>query len=221
VGFFLPPEGREKVYVKLNAPFLLQKALPRLKDGVTITISTATDPYQPIERKYKLTHQILSLLLKKEVKVRIITKSALIKRDIEILRKLYDVSVGFTITTLDEGVRRVFEPYASPIPERLSALRILSKSGIHTWVFVAPILPYFFQKEAEGLLCKVKEMGAEYVLFDRFNYIKKIPILPIIKKYFPSLLPLYKNIPSSYFEDCREWAEEVCAKIALPYSFCW
>jgi DNA repair photolyase len=221
VGFFLPKDGKDKIYVKLNAPFLLKAKLPRLKEEVTITISTATDPYQPIEKKYLLTRKILTLLSEKRLKVRIITKSALVTRDIDVLKNLYDVNVGFTLTTLNERIREVFEPYASTVSERLRALEFLSNKGISTWVFVAPILPYFFEKEGERLLVTAKSAGAKYVLVDKLNYINRIPLLSVISKNFPSLIPFYKRLSSTYFERYRKMFAQICEQIQLPCSFCW
>jgi DNA repair photolyase len=113
------------------------------KSKCTISISAATDPYQPVKKEYKLTRKILQELKDHPFSIGIQTKSSLVTRDIDIFKDIWDIEVSFTITTLDEEVKRVFEPYSSPIKARFSSLEALSKEGIRTWVFIGPILPYF------------------------------------------------------------------------------
>jgi len=96
--------------------------------------------------------------------VTIQTKSALVLRDIEILEKFKDIEVGFSITTADEKIRKLFEPGASPIKERIHALDVLHSRGIRTFAMIAPILP-----GAEGLIEELRGK-VDYVLIDRLNY---------------------------------------------------
>ncbi len=96
--------------------------------------------------------------------VTIQTKSPLVLRDLDILKRATDAEVGFTITTADEKIRRIFEPGAPPIVKRIEALAALQKEGIRTFVMIAPLLPH-----AEGFVEQLKDR-VDHVLIDRYNY---------------------------------------------------
>ena len=105
------------VDIKINAPELLLKEVTRKVAG-RVWISGVCDPYQPIERKYELTKRCLAILIEHDWPVTIQTRSSLVLRDLELLRKSSKVEVGVTVTTASDKVRRMFEPYAPPIRER-------------------------------------------------------------------------------------------------------
>jgi len=153
----------EFVDVKINAPELLAREIKRKRMG-RVWVSGVCDPYQAAEKKYKLTKRCLEIFLENQWPVTIQTKSALVLRDIEILEKFKDIEVGFSITTADEKIRKLFEPGASPIKERIHALDVLHSRGIRTFAMIAPILP-----GAEGLIEELRGK-VDYVLIDRLNY---------------------------------------------------
>ncbi|MBU1880252.1 MAG: radical SAM protein, partial [Chloroflexi bacterium] len=117
------------VDVKVNAAEVLARQLRRARPG-GITFSTVTDAYQPLEEEYLLTQACLEVLAGYDHPVSILTKSALVLRDLDLIRRLHDAEVAFTITTLDDEVRARFEPGASPIPARLEALQALAGAGV-------------------------------------------------------------------------------------------
>src|SRR4051795_6237129 len=134
-----------KLLIKPDAPELLEKELaasgyePRM-----IAIGTNTDPYQPIEREHKIMRRILEVLERTGHPVGIVTKSALVTRDIDILARMAKrnlVKVALSVTTLDPKLARTMEPRAATPPKRLEALRQLSEAGIPATVMVAPIIP--------------------------------------------------------------------------------
>lgn len=153
----------EFVDVKINAANLLRLEINKKKRG-KVWISGVCDPYQPLEVKYKLTRQCLEILAQNNWPVIIQTRSPLVLRDIDILKETLDFEVGFSVTTADEGIRKLFEPNAPPINDRIKALDELHKAGIRTYAMIAPMLP-----GAEGLgeLLKGK---VDYLLIDRMNY---------------------------------------------------
>jgi DNA repair photolyase len=153
----------EFVDVKINAPDLLASEVKK-KKVARVWISGVCDPYQPLEKKYMLTKQCLEILVESGWPFTVQTKSSLVLRDIEILKRADDIEVGFTITTADEKIRKIFEPGASPAGERIEALARLHAAGIRTFAMVAPILP-----GAEGLVSALKGK-VEYVIVDRLNY---------------------------------------------------
>ncbi|MBU2054704.1 MAG: radical SAM protein [Proteobacteria bacterium] len=149
--------------VKINAPELLAREIARRRTG-RVWVSGVCDPYQPLERKYKLTRRCLEILMENGWPMTVQTKSPLVLRDIEILVKSRDAEVGFTITTAEERIRRLFEPSAPPIPERLGALEVLHSRGIKTFAMIAPMLP-----GAAGLVGALAGK-VDHVLVDRLNY---------------------------------------------------
>src|SRR3954464_12048627 len=160
-----------KLFVKPDAPALLEKELSAPNYLVrTIAIGTNTDPYQPIERKYQVMRGILEVLERAGHPVGIVTKSALVTRDIDILSRMAKRSlakVALSVTTLDPKLARTMEPRASTPSKRLEALRQLSDAGIPATVMVAPVIPALNDSEIERILDAAAHAGvkeASYVL---------------------------------------------------------
>jgi DNA repair photolyase len=130
----------EFVDAKVNAASLLAKQLSRAERG-TVILSSVTDPYQPVEAKYKLTRDCLVVLSGYDFPVEILTKSPLVLRDMDVIVTCKQIEVGFTITTDDDRIRRIFEPQAPSIEQRIRALQALHETGIRTYVFIGPVLP--------------------------------------------------------------------------------
>jgi DNA repair photolyase len=160
-----------KLLIKPDAPELLEKELaapgyePRM-----IAIGTNTDPYQPIEREYKIMRGILEVLERAGHPVGIVTKSALVTRDMDILQRMAKrnlAKVAISVTTLDPTLARTMEPRASTPPKRLEALKQLSQAGIPATVMVAPVIPALNDSEIERILDAAAHAGvkeASYVL---------------------------------------------------------
>ena len=160
-----------KLFAKPDAPKLLERELakPGYKPR-TIAIGTNTDPYQPIEREWRIMRQILEVLNKAHHPVAIVTKSALILRDLDILSSMASrglAKVALSVTTLDRKLARSMEPRASTPSRRLEAIRALSGAGVPTGVLVAPVIPALNDHEIERILDSAKAAGANeagYVL---------------------------------------------------------
>ncbi len=153
-----------KILAKPDAAVLLEKELraPRYRCR-TIAMGTNTDPYQPTERHYKITRSILAVLARFRHPVGIVTKSALITRDIDILVPMAAENLAMaalSITSLDHVLARKMEPRASTPARRLEALRQLSKAGIPTAVMFAPVIPGLNDHELERVLEAAREAGA-------------------------------------------------------------
>ena len=145
-----------QLFVKPDAPELLRKELaaPSYKPR-TIAMGTNTDPYPPIERKWKLTRRILEVLRDANHPVGIVTKSVLVLRDLDILSEMAAkglAKVALSVTTLDPKLARAMEPRASTPPKRLEAIRELSRAGVPTAIMTAPIVPAINDSEIERLL---------------------------------------------------------------------
>ncbi len=160
-----------KLFAKPDAPRLLERELSKPGYKVKpIAIGTNTDPYQPIEREWRIMRQILEVLDKANHPVVIVTKSALILRDIDILKSMAErglVKVGISVTTLDRKLARTMEPRASTPAKRLEAIRTLSEAGIPVAIMMAPVIPALNDHEIERILDSGKAAGASeasYVL---------------------------------------------------------
>ncbi len=205
----------EFVDVKINAPEILKRDLFGLKKGL-VSLSTVTDPYQAPERKYRLTRRILEELAAKNFSVSILTKSNLILRDIDVLKKFdrNNLEVGFSIITLDEDIRRHFEPNAPSIKERINALKQLSEQGIRTWVFIAPVLPLLSENTIPDLLNEVRH-HAGYVMLDRLN-IKSgnwSGLAKVLKRNYPDLYQKWKEILFSK-DNKRRYYQDLFSRIS-------
>ncbi|APG83659.1 radical SAM protein [Sinorhizobium americanum CCGM7] len=160
-----------KLFAKPDAPRLLERELARPDYKVRpIAIGTNTDPYQPIEKEWRIMRQILEVLRAANHPVMIVTKSALVTRDIDLLAPMAErglARVGISVTTLDRKLARAMEPRASTPPKRLEAIRAISEAGIPAGVMVAPIIPALNDHEIERVLDAAKTAGAteaSYVL---------------------------------------------------------
>ncbi|HNQ83505.1 MAG TPA: radical SAM protein [Bacteroidales bacterium] len=151
------------VDVKVNAPELLKKEILKKKKAM-VWISGLCDPYQPPEAHYELTRQCLEVLAFYDWPVSIQTRSALVLRDLDMMNKFSELQAGFSIPTADDSVRMIFEPHATPVGDRISALEELHRHGITTYAMIAPVLP-----GAENLVSLLAGK-VDHILVDRMNY---------------------------------------------------
>ena len=153
------------VEVKVNIAQVLQGELRRKKQRSRAFLSSVCDPYQPVERKYRLTRQCLEILGECGWGISILTRSPLVCRDLDLLTALPEVSVGLSIPTDDDRVRKVLEPQAPPLGARIATLKRLQQAGLAPWVFIAPMLPLNPER--------LHELLAPYVgrvMLDPLNY---------------------------------------------------
>jgi DNA repair photolyase len=183
-----------KLFAKPDAPRLLEKELA--KDGYqpkTIAIGTNTDPYQPIEKKWRIMREILEVLEAHNHPVGIVTKSALVMRDIDILGRMAEkglAKVALSVTTLDAKLARTMEPRAATPSRRLEALRALTEAGIPTSAMMAPVIPGLNDSEIERVLESVAHAGAKEAGY----VILRLPleVSPVFKEW------LLRHYPDRY-----------------------
>jgi len=220
----------QKIYVKQHAANLLRQELRRVKPGEQIAIGTATDPYQPAERRFRVTRGILEVLAEHPgLSVVIITKSPLITRDIDVLsriNRLSDLAVHISLITLDRELARRIEPRA-PTPEsRVRALARLREAGIAAGINCMPVLPGITDNpsDLEALVKRVSEAGATYVgaCAVRLQSAAKKRYLPFIEQEFPHLAERYRNTYGSsayagekYREGLARFFEKLCARYGV------
>ncbi len=166
-GYSAGLDFERKILYKANAPSLLeQKLRSRTWEAAGIMFSGNTDCYQPIEKKLEITRDMLKVLLKLKHPASMITKNALILRDLDILKEMAAMNlihVNISITSLSEETRRTLEPRTASIKKRLETVEVLSKNGIPVSVMMAPIIPAINNHEILPLVKKVAEIGAKSV----------------------------------------------------------
>ena len=149
------------VDVKINAPQVLDRELRALRKD-EVFLSSASDPYQPVEARYGVTRRCLETLLKHKFPVSILTRSPLVLRDLDLLKKFEWLTVGMSITTVP--VRR-FEPGVPPLSRRIATLRELVAAGIPTWVSLAPVIPGLVMIDFDELFEELKDAGVTSVSY--------------------------------------------------------
>jgi DNA repair photolyase len=209
------------VDVKVNALERLEAEVKKKKMG-TVLLSSVTDPYQPLERKFKLTQGCLELLLEHQFPISILTKSDLVLRDFDLIKQFDTIDVGFTITTFDEKVRKAFEPGASSVQSRLNAIRELSEKGIPTWAFIGPVLPYITDQGLELLLDKLAGT-VNRLLIDRLNVKagNMKDIRKALSENYPDLKSKFESElgkQSIYYEEFRKKISRECRIRSIPFQ---
>ncbi|WP_052702800.1 SPL family radical SAM protein [Paenibacillus beijingensis] len=217
-------EFQDHISLKINAAEALETQLHRLTvkfnfdlDALgrhlgQIAIGTATDPYQPVEGKARLTRECLKVLARYRVPVSITTRSPLIVRDIDLLRQMNVASVNVSLGTLDAGLLRKLEPGA-PLPTgRLETITALAGAGIPVGMFAAPILPYLTDspEQLDSLLRAAKEYGASFAMASllRLSPDVKQWYYGILGEHFPHLLRSYGKLYRHAYAD-QEYKERI------------
>lgn len=222
-------EFEQKIYAKHHAADLLRQELRRVKPGEEIAIGTATDPYQPIEKKLETTRGILQELARHAgLELGIVTKSALVVRDVDLLqeiRRKNRISVSFTITTTDTDLARILEPRAPRPDLRLEALRRLREAGVRAGVICAPVLPGITDapRQLESVVKAAAQAKASHIYANPL-FLKPCSaavFLPFLQEHFPQLIPEYEQrfrdrafLPASY----RKRISELMAKFRQKYG---
>lgn len=161
LGYGAGTDFETKIVVKPNAPLILRQELKKLRDPVPhLDFSFATDPYIALEAEYKLTRQCLEVCVAFGMPAGVITKSPLVTRDIDVLKKLKETWVYFSLPFLTKEKSNAFEPY-TPVPEaRFRAMRTVADAGLQVGIAVAPVIPGYNEADIPGLLERAKECGA-------------------------------------------------------------
>jgi DNA repair photolyase len=191
----------QKIYVKQHAAGLLRRDLSRVNPGEAIAMGTATDPYQPAERRYEVTRGILEEFARhRGFELGIVTKSNLIVRDLDLLQeaaRANRISVHITVTTLNVDLARILEPRAPRPDLRLEAVRTLAAAGLRVGVSCSPVLPGITDspEDLEAVVRGAAEAGADHV-FANPLFLKPCSsavFLPFLEKNFPHLVESYRQ----------------------------
>jgi DNA repair photolyase len=224
-------EFEQKIYVKQHAAELLRQELGQVKSAEEIAIGTATDPYQPAERRFEVTRAILEEFARHQgFELGIVTKSNLILRDLELLQRIAEnntVGVSVTVTTLDVDLARILEPRAPRPDLRLEAVRKLHRAGISVGVNCAPVIPGITDssRNLDALVRAAAEAGAQHV-FANPLFLKPCSaavFLPFLEQEFPQLAQSYHEryrnrafLPKSY----HRRISQVVGRLRVKYGIC-
>src|SRR5579864_2390903 len=194
-------EFEQKIYVKQHAADLLSHELRRVKPGEAIALGTATDPYQPAERRYEITRSILEEFARRRgFELGIVTKSNLVVRDLDLLKEVArtnQLSIHVTITTLDVDLARILEPRATRPDLRLDAVRALAQAGLRVGISCSPVVPGITDspEDLESLIRAASDAGTHYV-FANPLFLKPCSaavFLPFLEQNFPHLAANYRE----------------------------
>jgi len=236
-------EGTKSLAVKVNAPLILQRELRKRaerKEYGFIALGSATEPWQPMEKRYQVTRRCLEVIAKFRFPVHCLTKSGLILRDLDLLREidsravlpgdlkeLRGVLVTFSFSSLNEKVAKIFEPKAPSPEKRLEALWRVKEEGFYAGIAYIPVLPFISDpdEQLEEMIKAAKEFSADYVFVGALTLYGsgKTAYYTILERHFPELLPKYKelfkfNQPNwEYQRRLEKKARELCKKYNVKY----
>ena len=189
-------------------------------ENKTIIFSSSTDAYNPFEKKYRITREILEQLVHANAKITILTKSDLLLRDIDLFKKMPRVQAGVSLNTLDDCVRKALEPRAASIEKRLDAVKTLHNSGIRTHIFLSPMFPGItdFKKIIQSCARFTDEFWFENLNL-RGSF--RPAVLRYINEKHQSLAPLYNDIykfkNTGYWRGIKNDIAQFCQKNGIQY----
>jgi DNA repair photolyase len=220
----------QTVSVKENAVAVLERQLPRLKPDV-VAMGGVCDSYQPVEKRRRLTGEIMDILCLHHFPVEVLTKSDLVLRDLELYQEIDRdtwACVFFTITTFDRGIASQFEPGASPPEKRLAAMREVAKAGLTTGVAMMPLLPGISDDDDNitDVVKRVKDAGGQFVLGAGLTLkegVQRDRYMGFLELHHPQTIPLYDRLYGAGFETRGGYGphllrrvREVCLQHDIP-----
>src|SRR5262245_22812954 len=219
-----------KIYVKQHCGWLLRQELKQVRPGQSIAIGTATDPYQPAERKYEITRAIMEEFSRHAgLSLGLVTKSDLILRDLDLLRAIATrnrLSIHITVTTTDTNLARILEPRAPRPDLRLQAVAALCRAGIHTSINCAPVLPQITDspQSLESIVRGAAAAHAQSVAAMTL-YLKPCSekiFIPFLEEHFPHLVSFYRAryadrafLPANYQKRISALVRRLCLKYGV------
>jgi DNA repair photolyase len=224
----------QKIFVKQHAADLLRQELHHVKPGEEIAIGTATDPYQPAEKRFEVTRAILEEFARhRGLEIGIVTKSNLVLRDIDVLMQVAETNrlyINITITTLKVELARILEPRAPRPDLRLEAVQKLNQAGIAAGVICAPVLPGITDspRDLEALVRATAKAGGKYVSANSL-FLKPCSaavFLPFLEKEFPQLVESYRKrykdrafLPEAYRKPLSQLMKRLRQKYGIPSAY--
>jgi len=225
-----PEDFERKIFVKQNAAWLLEQELKQVRAGEEIALGTATDPYQPAERRARVTESLLEVLARQRgLRIGLVTKSTLIERDISLLQRVAErntLVLHLTITTPTAALARLLEPRAPRPDLRLRTVARLRQAGLRAGILCSPVLPGITDtgKALDGMAKRAKDAGASFFCAQPLflQPCSKQIYLTFIREHFPALEPMYRQrfaaeafVSKAYRSRIEALVKTVCAKYSL------
>jgi len=207
------------VDVKINLPRLLKHEVRRVSQPATVLISSITDPYQPIEAKYRLTRLSLEALIDGGLYAVLLTKSPLLRRDLDLLGRLKRCEVGVTITTLNR--HRELEPKAPSPYERLGAIEEAGELGLTTYVFLGPLMPGVAELELKELIKEIKQRRCKRVVVDKFRAHDTRLVDKVAAALGEGADFKRRALSARYYEELRLHLIKLCKDEGVDVDFCF
>jgi DNA repair photolyase len=228
-----------EVKVKVNAIEVLRreldpkrKKIPVQKEYIMLGGGVG-DSYQPVEEKYKLGRKTLKLLYEKDFPVSILTKSTLVERDLDIIKKINEKNraiVSFSFSSANDKIGSIFEPGVPPPSKRLETLKLFKKNGITTGMFLMPVIPFITDRPEimNDTIAKAKESGVDFIIFSGMTLKdgrQKDYFMDVLKKNHPELITeytqIYKNDPwgsptNEYYESIHKTFSIIARRYKIP-----
>ena len=202
------------IYVKINAPDVLEKELQTLPKGIII-IGSVHDPYQKAEETYELTKQLLTIIQKQGFPCHILTKSLFILQDLSLLKKCNKVNVTISLVSLNNKVSHIFEG-TTPAPlERLKLVKKLNDNNIPAGVALIPVLPKIVESEFETIIQQAQQHHARYLLhkYLELKGDQKHVIFDLIQNHFPQFLSTYQQLYKSSYLPLKKYQNGINQQI--------
>ncbi len=225
-----PEEFERKIYFKENAAWLLEQELARLKPGTEIALGTATDPYQPLEQMRRVTRSLLEVFARTDgFRLGIITKSTLIRRDLDLLKEMakrHALTVHVTVTTMNTRLARILEPRAPRPDLRMATVAKLRQEGVRTGVMCSPLMPGITDARAsiEAVAKAAVEARASF-LYAGALFLKpcsRPTFLGFVREHFPAQAEAYERryatsafVSPAYKQRVGELVESICREYKL------
>ncbi len=226
----VPEDFERKIYFKQNAAWLLTQELARLKPGTDIAIGTATDPYQPLERKQRITRSLLEVFARKSgFRLGIVTKSALIMRDRDLLQEIArrnHLSIHLTVTTVDTELARTLEPRAPRPDLRMKTVAALRQAGLRAGVLCSPLMPGITDSRSSiGAVAKAAAAADASFFAAGALFLKPCSqptFFDFLRRHFPRKLPAYEKhyavsafVSAEYRQHIADLVDSVCREHKL------
>jgi DNA repair photolyase len=198
------------VYVKINAVKILEKELENLSSG-RIIIGSVNDSYQSYEKKYMITRKVLEIIKKYNFTCHILTKSDIILRDVDLLKKINNCIVTVSIISLKDQISNFFEKNVTTVKKRFEVVKLLNKNKICTGIAFIPFLPFITDTEIPSIFEQVKKYDIKYILYKHLELKgdQKQIFFEYIKKYNVEILPKYENLYKDSYQPTQNYIKKV------------
>lgn len=194
------------IKIKTNATEILDKEIKELKKG-KIIVGSVNDAYQNAEKKFKITRNLLKIIEKHNFSCHILTKSDLVLRDIDILKKIKNSVVTLSLTSLDISKFNTFEERVPPPKIRLQTIKSLNNNGIRSGLAIIPIIPYLVEKELHDIVKFAKDYDAQYILY-KYLELKgdqKNSFIKILNRFYPNITEKFEKLYENRYMPQKEY----------------